>query len=119
MIYMSIQELLRLEKNINNIINHLEEIDIEIFLVTRELQQQLDTFTELLSYIYIYPDIRGRTKGLVTHKRSKLPFDIIYLIKQEIKKGLKALNNHLFDLYKDRNNLLKIRRDLLNHLRNF
>ena len=36
---MSIQELLRLEKNINNTTNHLEEIDIEILLVTRELQQ--------------------------------------------------------------------------------
>jgi hypothetical protein len=116
---MSIQELLRLEKNINNTTNHLEEIDIEIFLVTRELQQQLDTLAELLSYIYIYPDIRGGIRGLVTYKRSKLPLDVIYLVKQEVKKGLKALNNHLFDLHKDRNNLLEIRRDLLDHLRDF
>ena len=78
---MSIQELLRLKKNINNTTNHLEEIDIEIFLVTRELQQWLDTLTELLSYIYIYPDVRRGIKGLVTHKRNKLPLDIIYLIK--------------------------------------
>ena len=78
---MSIQELLRLEKNINNTTNHLEEIDIEIFLVTRELQQRLDTLTELLSYIYIYPDIRERIRGLVTYKRSKLSLDVIYLVK--------------------------------------
>ena len=116
---MSIQELLRLEKNINNTTNHLEEIDIEIFLVTRELQQQLNTLTELLSYIYIYPDTRGGKRGLVTHKRSKLPLDIIYLVKQEIKRGLKALNDHLFDLHKDRNNLLEIRRNLLDLLRGF
>src|SRR5688500_18867918 len=116
---MSIQELLRLEKNINNTTNHLEEIDIEILLVTRELQQQLNTLTELLSYHYIYPVIRGGIRGLVTHKRSKLPHDIIYLVKQEIKKGLKALDNHLFDLHKDRNNLLEIRQNLLNQLRDF
>ena len=34
---MSIQELLRLEKNINNTTNYLKEIDIEIFLVIKEL----------------------------------------------------------------------------------
>src|SRR3954452_15734562 len=99
MIYMSIQELLRLEKNINNTTNHLKEINIKIFLVIRELQQQLDTLTELLSYIYIYPDVRERIRGLVTHKRSKLSLDIIYLVKQEVNKRLKAINNHLFDLH--------------------
>ena len=88
---MSIQELLRLERNINNTTHHLEEIDIEIFIVTRELQQQLNTLTELLSYIYIYPAIRGERRGLVIHKISNLPLDIIYLIKQEVKKESKVL----------------------------
>ena len=112
-IYMSIQELLRLERNINCTTNHLEEIDIEISLVTEYYQQQLNVFIELLSYIWIYPDIKEGVKGLITYRESKLPLDILYLIKQEIKEEVKRLHNHLIDLHKDRNNLLFIRRNLL------
>jgi len=110
---MSIQELLRLERNINCTTNHLEEIDIEISLVTEYYQQQLNVFTELLSYIWIYPDTKEGVRGLITYRESKLPLDILYLIKQEIKEELKRLHNHLLDLQKDRNNLLFIRKTLL------
>ena len=110
---MSIQELLRLEQNINYTTNHLEEIDIEISLVTDYFQQQLSVFTELLSYIWIYPDTQEGVRGLVTYRESNLPLDIIYLVKQEIKEELKRFNNHLFNLKRDRNNLLFIRRNLL------
>ena len=110
---MSIQELLRLERNINSTTNHLEEIDIEISLVTEYYQQQLNVFTELLSYIWIYPDTKEGVRGLITYCKSKLPLDILYLIKQEIKKELKRLHDHLIDLHKDRNDLLSIRRNWL------
>ena len=110
---MSIQELLRLERNINSTTNHLEEIDIEISLVTDYYQQQLNVFTEFLSYIWIYPDTKEGVRGLITYRESKLPLDILYLIKQEIKEELKRLHNHLIDLQNDRNNLLTIRRNLL------
>lgn len=110
---MSIQELLRLERNINSTTNHLEEIDIEISLVTEYYQKQLNVFTELLSYIWIYPYTKEGVRGLITYRESKLPLDILYLIKQEIKEELKSLHNHLIDLQEDRNNLLFIRRNLL------
>ena len=116
-ICMSIQELLRLERNINGTTNHLEEIDIEISLVTEYYQQQLNVFTELLSYIWIYPDTKEGVRGLITYRESKLPLDILYLIKQEIKEELKCLHNHLFNLQKDRNDLLFIRRNLLTLLK--
>ncbi|CAI2201597.1 4520_t:CDS:2, partial [Funneliformis geosporum] len=76
---------------------------------TEYYQQQLNVFIELLSYIWIYPDTKEGVRGLITYRESKLPLDILYLIKQEIKEEVKRLHNHLVNLHKDRNNLLFIR----------
>jgi hypothetical protein len=110
---MSIQQLLRLERNINCTTNILKESNIEISLATEYYQQQLNIFIEFLSYIWIYPDTKEGVRGLITYRESKLPLDILYLIKQEIKKEVKRLHNHLVNLHKDRNNLLLIRSNLL------